>query len=38
MHGNVTQAAALAGVSNQLFWRLIRKHGDERHRFEAAKE
>jgi DNA-binding NtrC family response regulator len=33
--GNVSQAAALAEVSNQLFWRLIRKHGVERQRFEA---
>lgn len=32
--GNVTQAAGLAGVSTQMLWRLIRKHGIERQRFE----
>ncbi len=35
--GNVTQAAALAGVSTQLFWRLIRKHDIDRQRFEAEE-
>lgn len=34
--GNVTQAAALTGVSTQLLWRLIRKHGVERQRFESS--
>lgn len=35
--GNVTQAAALTGVSTQMLWRLIRKHGIERQQFEEKK-
>ena len=34
--GRITEAAALAGVSRQLFQRLLKRHGIDKHRFAGA--